>query len=52
MAKIGAKYYNFEQNIEHNRLGKKEMPERKIGEKKSKIGSSLAIINLPDQQKG
>ena len=35
-AKTGAKYYNFEQNIEHNRLGKKELPERKIGEKKAK----------------
>ena len=41
VAKLGAKYYNCKQNIEHNRLGKKELPERKIGEKKSKIGSSL-----------
>ena len=32
---------NFEQNIEKNRLKIKELPERKIGEKKSKIGSSL-----------
>ena len=32
---------NFEQNIEKNRLKIEELPERKIGEKKSKIGSSL-----------
>ena len=36
IAKLGAKYYNFKQNIEHNRLGKQELPERKIGEKKAK----------------
>ena len=38
-----SKIFNFEQNIEHNRLKIKELPERKIGENKSKIGSSLAI---------
>ena len=32
---------NFKQNIQKNRLKIKELPERKIGEKKSKIGSSL-----------
>ena len=32
---------NFKQNIEKNRLKIKELLERKIGEKKSKIGSSL-----------
>ena len=31
---------NFKQNIEHNRL-EKRMPERKIGEKKGKVDSSL-----------
>ena len=35
---------NFKQNIEKNRLKIKELPERKIGEKKSKIGSSLSTI--------
>ena len=40
IAKLWAKYYNLEQNIEHNRL---ELPERKIDENKSKIGSSLVI---------
>ena len=44
LAKLWAKCWNFEQNIEHNRLEKKELPERKIGEKKSKIGSSLARL--------
>ena len=34
---------NFKQNIEKNRLKIKELPERKIGEKKSKIGSSLYV---------
>ena len=33
IAKLWAKYYNLEQNIVHNRLGKKELPERKIGGK-------------------
>ena len=32
---------NFKQNIQKNRLKIKELLERKIGEKKSKIGSSL-----------
>ena len=32
---------NFKQNIKKNRLKIKELLERKIGEKKSKIGSSL-----------
>jgi len=31
----------FEQNIEQNRSEKKELLERKIGEKKTKIDSSL-----------
>ena len=35
---------NFKQNIQKNRLKIKELPERKIGEKKSKIGSSLLDI--------
>ena len=35
---------NFEQNIEKNRLKIKKLPERKIGEKKSKIGSSLTVV--------
>ena len=34
---------NFKQNIQKNRLKIKELLERKIGEKKSKIGSSLGI---------
>ena len=34
---------NFKQNIEKNRLKIKELLERKIGKKKSKIGSSLTI---------
>ena len=46
LAKLWAKCWNFEQNIEHNRLEKKELPERKIGEKKSKIGSSLELAML------
>ena len=37
---------NFEQNIQKNRLKIKELPERKMGEKKSKIGSSLVINEL------
>ena len=32
---------NFKQNIKKNRLKIKELLERKIGKKKSKIGSSL-----------
>ena len=45
IAKLWAKYYNFEQNTEqnteHNRL-EKEMPERKLGEKKQNtVDSSL-----------
>ena len=40
----GAKHINLKQNIQKNRLKIKELPERKIGEKKSKIGSSLFII--------
>ena len=36
-----AKHINFKQNIQKNRLKIKEFLERKIGEKKSKIGSSL-----------
>lgn len=39
---IAKQYYNFKQNIEHNRLEKKELSERKIGGIKSKIGSSLS----------
>ena len=35
-AKLWVKCYNFEQNIEHNRLGIKELLERKIDEKKAK----------------
>ena len=40
---------NFEQNITTlskilSIIGKKELPERKIGEKKSKIGSSLTMV--------
>ena len=38
-----SKHINFKQNIQKNRLKIKELLERKIGEKKSKIGSSLAI---------
>ena len=34
---------NFKQNIKKNRLKIKELLERKIGEKKSKIGSSLRL---------
>ena len=34
---------NFKQNTQKNRLKIKELPERKIGEKKSKIGSSLRV---------
>ena len=37
---------NFKQNIQKNRLKIKELLERKIGEKKSKIGSSLAKADL------
>ena len=33
---------NFEQNIQKNRFKIKELLERKMGEKKSKIGSSLS----------
>ena len=33
----------LEQNIEHNRWNKKELLERKIGERKSKIDSSLMM---------
>ena len=36
---------NFEQNIEHNRLEIKKLPEIKVGQKKSKIGSSLAFAH-------
>ena len=36
---------NFKQNIQKNRLKIKELPERKIGEKKSKIGSSLLFLD-------
>ena len=46
LAKLWAKRWNFEQNIEHNRLEKKELPERKIGEKKSKIGTSLVLLKM------
>ena len=35
----------FKQNIQKNRLKIKELPERKIGEKKSKIGSSLDTLS-------
>ena len=42
-----AKYINFKQNIQKNRLKIKELPERKIGKKKSKIGSSLKTKTLP-----
>ena len=35
---------NFKQNIQKNRLKIKELPERKMSEKKSKIGSSLTIV--------
>ena len=35
---------NFKQNIEKNRLKIKELLERKIGKKKSKIGSSLSTL--------
>ena len=41
--RLWALYLNFKQNIEHNRLESKELPERKIGEKNSKIGSSLLL---------
>ena len=41
IAKLWAKYYNFEQNFEHNRLAQKELPERKIGRKKL-----IPIINF------
>ena len=34
--KLRAKYWNFEQNIEHNRSREKESPERKIGDNESK----------------
>ena len=34
---------NFKQNIQKNRLKVKELPERKMGENKSKIGSSLKL---------
>ena len=44
---IAKQYYNFKQNIEHNRLEKKELSERKIGGIKSKIGSSLQLTSLP-----
>ena len=47
---------NFRQNIEKNRLKIKELPERKIGEKKSKIGSSLSVasqgLNFYEQKFG
>ena len=36
VAKLWAKYYNFEQTIEHNKAMKKELPERKIDQKKAK----------------
>ena len=42
VAKNWAKYYNFKQNVEHNRL-EKELLERNIGEK-SKTGSSLVTV--------
>jgi len=34
----------FEQNIEKNGSEKKELLERKIGGKKSKIGAALVIV--------
>ena len=44
VAILQAKYYNFKQNIEHNRLGKR-IARKKMGENKSKIGSSLNANN-------
>ena len=41
-------YVSFKQNIQKNRLKIKELPERKIGEKKSKIGSSLVYSYIAD----
>jgi len=40
VSKIG----NFEQNIEKNESEKKELLERKIGGKKSKIGAALIVL--------
>ena len=40
VVKVWTKYWNFEQNIEHNKL-KKELSKRNIGENKGKIDSSL-----------
>ena len=36
MISLAVHEVNFEQNIENNRLGKKELLERKIGENKAK----------------
>ena len=43
---------NFKQNIEKNRLKIKELLERKIGKKKSKIGSSLSTTITSKYNKG
>ena len=43
-AELLAKYCYFKQDFEHNRKEKKELLERKIGQKKSKIDSSLLRI--------
>ena len=37
----------MKQNLEHNRSDKKELPERKIGENKSKI-DLCPTINIPN----
>ena len=37
---------NFKQNIQKNRLKIKELPERKMGEEKSKKGSSLHMAQI------
>ena len=43
IAKLWANHQNFEQYLEHTRLETKELPERKIGQNKSKLDWFLAL---------
>ena len=40
----GAKYWIFKQNLDHNRSGRKDLPERVIGDNKSKIDPYLKAL--------
>ena len=44
IAQLWTKYWNFKQNVEHNRLDKKELPETKIGENRSEIDLALTTL--------